>query len=431
MKKSKFIHASIILIIGGFFTKILGMLVKIVLTREIGTKGMGLYAMMSPTFLLLISISGMGLTTALNVLISSKKYNVKKLMFYALIISLSLDLIIIIFLFLFAHSIASNLLNNPILYYPILSMGFILPFISVSNIFRSYYFANERMYPHVISNVLEDLIKLLLILFFTKYFSDNIGRMLTFILLTNVLSELSSILIFLHYFPNISLTKEDLKPDQRHFKAIFDIAIPTVISRLIGSVTYFLEPIILTFVLLKGGFSNDYIVSEYGIINGYVMPIIMLPSFFTGAISQALIPNISKNYAKGNMMEVKRKLKQALTISLLIGLSYSVVIFFGGKTLLNVLYKTNEGVNYLKLLLPVFIFYYLEQPLLSTLGAMNKAKINMHISFINMLIRTIGLAIFLYLPFGMAGLLIVLSLNIIFTCFYAGYKINTFILKKA
>ena len=412
MKKSKFIHASIILIIGGFFTKILGMLVKIVLTREIGTKGMGLYAMMSPTFLLLISVSGMGLTTALNVLISSKKYNVKKLMFYALIISLSLELIIIIFLFLFAHSIASNLLNNPILYYPILSMGFILPFISVSNIFRSYYFANERMYPHVISNVLEDLIKLLLILFFTKYFSDNIGRMLTFILLTNVLSELSSILIFLHYFPNFSLTKEDLKPDQSHFKAIFDIAIPTVISRLIGSITYFLEPIILTFVLLKGGFSNDYIISEYGIINGYVMPIIMLPSFFTGAISQ-------------------RKLKQALAISLLIGLSYSVIIFFGGKTLLNVLYKTNEGINYLKLLLPVFIFYYLEQPLLSTLGAMNKAKINMRISFINMLIRTIGLAIFLYLPFGMAGLLIALSLNIIFTCFYASYKINTFILKKS
>ncbi len=430
MKKNKFIKSSIILIIGGFCTKILGMLVKIVLTRQIGTKAIGLYSLISPTFLLLISISGMGLTTALNVLISSHKYNVKNLMIYSLLISLGLDLIIAVSLFFGANFIATTLLKNPIVYYPVLSIGFILPFISVSNIFRSYYFSHERMYPHVISNVLEDLIKLLLIIFFTKYFIGSLESVLTFILITNIFSELSSILIFLYCFPNFKITKQDLKPNHKNLKDLFSIAIPTTLSRLIGSITYFLEPIILTTILLNIGYQNNYIVLEYGILNGYVLPIILLPSFFTNAISSALIPNISKNYTQGNFKEVKRKIKQALLIALILGLFFTTIFFFTGDILLNILYKTNEGSSYLKILLPIFIFHYLEQPLLSALQAMNKAKINLKISIINMLIRTVGLAILTTLHIGIYSLLITLSLNIIFTCFYSFFKVNNILLKK-
>ena len=139
MKKSKFIKSSIILIIGGFATKLLGMLVKIVLTRKIGTEGIGLYSLIMPTFLLVISISGLSLPGALNVLISTKKYNTKNIMIYSLFFSLILDFFILLFLIFTANLIANNLLNDPRLYYPIICIGFTLPFITISNIFRSYF----------------------------------------------------------------------------------------------------------------------------------------------------------------------------------------------------------------------------------------------------------------------------------------------------
>lgn len=428
MKKSKFIKSSIILIIGGLFTKVLGMLVKIVLTRNIGIDGIGLYSLITPTFSLLISISGLGLSTALNVLISSKKYNVKNLILTALFISLSLDLIIIITLFFSSKFIALNLLNNDLLYYPLLTIGFILPFISISNIFRCYYFSKERMLPHVISNILEDLIKLLLLIFGIKYFIHNKVSTLIFVLMTNIASELLSIIIFLACFPKFKITKEDIKPNKKNIKAIFKISIPTTLSRLIGSITYFLEPIILTTILIKMGYSNKYIISEYGIINGYVLPIILLPSFFTNAISQALIPNISENYFKGNIKEVKRKMKQAMIISLILGLFFTTFFFFFGDDLLTILYKTKEGSNYIKLLCPIFLFHYLEHPLLSCLQAMNKSKINLKISFINMLIRTIGLVVLCLLNFKIYALLIVLAMNILFTSIYSWLKVNEILL---
>ena len=47
--KNRFIKSTIILIIGGFFTKLLGLIIKIVLTRLIGTKGIGMYSLLIAT----------------------------------------------------------------------------------------------------------------------------------------------------------------------------------------------------------------------------------------------------------------------------------------------------------------------------------------------------------------------------------------------
>ena len=430
MKKSKFIKSSFILIVGGFLTKLLGMLSKIVLTRLISLEGVGLYSLIMPTFLLVISISGLGLPTALNVLISSKKYNTKNLMAYSLFIALTLDIIILIFLFFTAHFISNNLLQDPRLYYPIICIGFTLPFITISNIFRSYYFSHERMYPHVISNVLEDAIKLILIVLFIKNFLHSMESTISFIILTNIICELSSILIFLFKFPKFNVTKNDLKPNKRNLKAIFSIALPTTASRLIGSITYFLEPIILTFILLKIGYSNNYILEEYGIINGYTLPIILLPSFFTNAISQALIPSISENYHNNNYKYIKYKIKQALMISLVLGIFFTTIFVLKGDLLLKLLYNTDKGFNYIKLMAPVFLLHYIEHPILSSLQAMNKANINMKISLVNMFIRTVILAILSFLHIGMYGLLISLALNIIFTTFYSMYQLNKILNKN-
>lgn len=424
MKKSKFIKSSIILLIGGIITKILGMFVKIILTRKIGTTGMGLYSLLMPTFLLLLSISGMGLSTALNVLIATNKYNNKNLIVTSLIFSLIMDFLIFIFLFIFSKFIAGSLLQDTRLYYPLLCIGFTLPFISISNIFRSYFFSKERMLPHVISNIIEDLIKLGIIYFGITLFIDRLESAISFLILSNIVCEFTSIIIFLFCFPKFKLYKNDIKLKISNIKAIFKIALPTTFSRLVGSFTYFLEPIILTYILLKLGYNNQFIIEEYGIINGYVLPIVMLPSFFTNAMSQALMPIVSKYYYNKKYDYVKRKILQALGFAMFIGLSFSLICIFFGDKLLFFLYNTNEGNDYIKFLIPIFVFYYLEGPLLSSLQAMNKAKLNLKISIVNFFIRTILLGIFTSFSVGMYGLLISLSINILFTVIYAGLQIN-------
>ena len=201
MKKNKFIKSTLILVIGGLFTKVLGMLIKIVITRIIGTYGIGIYSLIIPTFMLLNTIAQFGLPTSLNILVSKNNLNNKKLVSTSIFISLIIDIIIFIILILFSKNIAINLLKEHKCILGLISIAFILPFISVSNMLRSYFFGKQRMYPHVITNVLEDIVRLILIILFLPYFLKfEINYAVAFIILTNIASELTSIIIFLYYY---------------------------------------------------------------------------------------------------------------------------------------------------------------------------------------------------------------------------------------
>ena len=56
---------------------------------------------------------------------------------------------------------------------------------------------------------------------------------------------------------------------------------------------------------MKIGYNSNFITKEYGIISGYVLPMVMMPSFLSGAISSALLPVISKSYANKKLKETK------------------------------------------------------------------------------------------------------------------------------
>lgn len=423
--KNKFVKSTLILIVGGFFTKILGMIIKIVLTRTIGTTGIGLYSMIMPTFMLLNSIAQLGLPTALNVLVANEKYNTKNLVFTAILISLSIDILIMIFLIISNNYLSSNLLNDSRLSLSLLSIGFVLPFITVSNCLRSYFFARQRMYPHVITNIIEDLVKLIFIIIGIPFFiTKGIEYAVAFVILSNIFCELSSIIIFIFLIPNFKCTKKELKPNKSNIKELLKIAIPTTGSRLIGSIGYFLEPIIITFVLLKIGYSNNFIVNEYGIINGYVMQLVLLPSFFTAAISQALIPIVSKNYSKKNYKYIKKKLKQAIFTSLLIGIPATIIFELFPENLLGLLFKTNKGVEYIKVIAPICLLHYIQSPISSTLQSMNSARISMMGTFIGMILRTLSLFIFSFLGIGLWSLIIATSVNIIFVTLFDLYNVK-------
>ena len=416
MKKNKFIKSTIILIIGGFITKILGMLIKIVMTRLIKTEGIGLYMMISPTFMLLITIAQLGFPIAISKLVAEDKGNNKNIVFSILPISIILNIIIIILLIIFSNFLATNLLKDPNLKVPLLCVGLVLPFISISSILRSYFFGKQKMIPHVVSNITEDIVRLLtLIIGIPIFITKGIYNAISFIVLSNILSEITSIIILFVFLPkNFSISKSDIIPNKNNIKNILNISIPSTGSRILGNVAYFFEPIIITNILLKIGYTNNYIITEYGILNGYVFPLLMLPSFFTAAISQALLPVVSNSYANRNYKYTGSKIKQAIIVSLIIGIPSTILFLIFPEILLKTIYNTTEGVNYIKVLAPIFILHYIQSPLTSSLQAMNKAKCAMMGTLFGIIIKTTVLIIFLNLKIGLWGLVIATSISTIY-----------------
>lgn len=432
MKKSKFIKSTIILMIGGLITKILGMIIKIVMTRSVGTEGIGIYMMLNPTFMLLIALAQLGFPIAISTLVARGKNNNKNLVFSILPVSIVINVVIFIGLIFSASFLAQNLLHEPRCFYGILAIGLVLPFISISSILRGYFFGKQQMVPHVVSNVTEDFVRLLILAFGIPIFlTKGVEYAVTFIVLSNIASELTSILVLFFFLPkNFSLTKEDFIPNTKNVKDVLKISIPATGSRLIGNIGGFLEPIILTFVLLKIGYSNSFIVNQYGILNGYVLPLLLLPSFFSMAISQALIPVVSKSFEDGHYQYTINKIKQAILFSLLIGVPITLLFFFFPSQFLYTIYHTNQGIDYLKILSPIFILHYIQAPLTSTLQATGKAKEAMVGTLQGMVIRTIVLFGASYFKIGMWGLVIASGINIAYVTVHQYFAVRHMFQKK-
>ena len=426
--KNKFVKSTIILIIGGLITKILGMAIKIVLTRTIGTEGISKYMLVLPTFNLFITLCNLGVPTAITKMVSERKKSSKKIVIPITYIILVYNILLIIILFIISPILAKNLLHSSDLYYPLISIGITLPFIAVSSIIKGYFFGKERVFPCTLSNIIEQLVRLILtILIVGNMMQYGLTTAITFVVLINILSEGFSIIVLLFFLPKEKIVKEDFHKDNKIIREILGISIPTTTARMIGSITYFFEPIILTNMLKYIGYSNDYITLEYGIINGYVYPLLLLPSFFTLAISSAILPVVSNSYSRGNITHTKKKIKEAIIFSLLIGVPATLIFVFIPDIPLKLVYNTNLGLEYIKVTAPFFLLHYIQAPLTSSLNGMGYSKEAMKGTLYGGIIKLLSLTFLSYLKIGLWSLIISSILNILTVTIHHIYYINKYL----
>ncbi len=421
--KSKFIKSTIILIIGGAITKLMAMVIKIFLTRSIGDDGIGLYMLIMPTFNLFITLCTMALPTSISKVVSEGKRG-KKVVLSLIPISIIYNIALMVILILLSPFIANRLLNNADTYLGIVGISFTLPFICLSSILKGYFYGKERMIPYVISNIFEQIVRLLLIIYIIpKLLIYGMNVAILGVVLINVFSELSSIICLIIFLPSKIIKISDLKFDKEIFKDVLNISLSATGSRFIGSISYFLEPIILTFVLIRCGYTNNYIVSEYGVITGYIFPLLLIPSFFTMAISTSLLPVVSSSLSKGYIDYTKKKLRQAITLSLLVGIFFTIFFMTIPDVLLKFIYNTNLGVNYIRIVAPLFLMHYIQGPLTSYMQGANMAKEAMMGTLKGAVIKNV-LLIILPIFIGIWGLVVASIINIFFVTIHHIYYVK-------
>lgn len=415
MKKNLFIKSTLILILSGFLTKILGFIIKVIYTRIIGEYGISLFTIATPTYSLLLTISTLAIPISISKLVSENKGRSIRILTSATFLILSINFLLILIIFLTKDFIATNLLKEPLASPILMAFALTLPFVSISAVLKGYFAGKQNMVPHATSNILEQIVRLIIIVTILPILMKKsvMYAVLGLILLT-ILSEISSIIVFLFFLPKHINYKTNLLPSKKHTKDILNISLPTVSSRIIGNIGYFLEPIILTNLLLFSGYTNAYILREYGAYNAYSLALLTMPGFFIAAISTSLLPEISKFHGERNSSMVKRRIKQSLLFALLIGTFFSFIIFTFRDKLLFTLYNTTNGSGYIKILAPFFVLFYLEGVLTSALQALGHAKITMNITLWGVILKLLVMAILSLCHIGIYSLVIAEIINILF-----------------
>lgn len=414
-KNNLLIKNIIILLVSGALAKVLGMLGKIIYTRIAGVNVVGLYTMITPTFMLIISICQFSFPISISKISAEEKYDNKSLLKSAYFVGSIISIILIIILILASNLIALSL-HNKLLAPAILSISAIIPFVMISSIQRGFLHGKEDMLPASITNVTEEIIKIILILFLLPIaISKGDITSVIFLILFNVITESSNILFMQKVISKKYISNKKGKVNKKIIKEILSISIPTTSVRLIASIGFFLEPIILTNTLLSSGYSPNYITMEYGIINSYIVPLLSIPSFFSISIASALLPNITKAYANKKYDEFNRKLLKLMFLSMLVGAVCLTIILIFPNEILKLVYNVNFGINYIYLIGPFFLILYMQPTLSVALQAMDKTNKLFLTSTISVIIKYSTLYVLGKIGFGMNALIFAMIAGIVTT----------------
>ena len=414
-KNNLLIKNIIILLVSGAVAKVLGMIGKIIYTRIAGVNVVSLYTLITPTLMLIISITQFSFPISISKISAEEKYDNKSLLKNAYLIGLIINIILILILVLSSNFIAKAL-HNRSLAPAILSISVIIPFVCVSSVQRGFLHGKEDMLPASITNITEEIIKILLIIFILPITisSGNITSVI-FLILFNVITETSNILFMQKAINKKYINHSKGRINKNIIKEILSISIPTTSVRLIASVGFFLEPIILTNTLLYTGYSPNYITMEYGIINSYIVPLLSIPSFFSISIASALLPNITKAYANKKYDEFNRKLLKLMFLSMLVGAICLIFILIFQNEILKLVYNVNFGINYIYLIGPFFLILYMQPTLSVAIQAMGKTNKLFLTSTISVIVKYSALYILGKNGLGMNSLIFSMIIGIVTT----------------
>ena len=383
--KRKLINSFIILSISSTLAKIFSILNRIILSRQLSSEAMALYILVMPTVSLCITLGQLGIPSAVFRLVANPKYNNKKIIISAFAICFFTCVIVSSSLLFASKFISHNLLRNENAFYPLLSLVLFIPLVGISGIIKNYFLAKQNVFLVAKAGFIEEVARLGFSYLMIRQFSFLTDQYLvSFATLAMSVGELCSIIYMLFRLGNhqIDNFKRSKIFDNLVLKDVLNIAMPLTGSRLYHCLVSFLEPIILVYVLVKFNYSESMIHQQYAIISGYVISLLVTPTFFNNVVYRLFLPIITDDVVYCKIKSARNHMLFALFICLLISIPFTLIFYFFPEFCLKFLYNTTDGANYLRYMAIPFTLFYLQTPLSALLQALNKNKLMFIISII-------------------------------------------------
>lgn len=431
MKKT-IIRSTFVLIIVSLIAKTLSFLVRIILARTLSNDAMNYYTLATPTMVFVITLAQMGIPAALSKVIAQSKYPLKSLktsIVLSIINNICIGVGFIFILPLLSKYVLKQEDLTPVLY-AILPL---IPCVSISGLLKGYLYGIQHHVQATSCQLFEEISRILfLFVIFTLYPNLNNIDMAKIAMYSISIGEfVSSIyMLFAMHLKRKQLLRIPFlfaNLQRQQFDDVLRICLPMTGSRFLGSITYFLEPIVMVIGITT--LQSHTMIQAYGQLNGYVLPILTMPSFITVTLANVLLPSFTFHFTRGNLKHAMKLFNAILGCCFFIGLVCSFCCYMYSEELLQLFYRNNRGAFDLKILAWPFAFYTLQAPLSSMLHALSYSKKTVVDTALGSLVRI--LCILFLTPFIFQhSLVIALTLGMLVTTLTHAIRLY-FALKKA
>ena len=298
--KNTIFKGAFYLAVGAFVSKFLGAIYRVPLTNMLGGLGLGLYQMVFPVYCLLLDFSGAGLPSALSRLIASqtedKEKTAKRLLINSAKLFFFFGIVAMLVMAIFAKPF-SVLQGNEKASTAYLFLSPAILAVAMISCLRGYFQGFVDMKPTAISQILEQVVKLLLGIVFVYLLKSNVSLAVGGATFAITISEFIALFVLYRIYKNRQKTSiQDFVYDKKSFfidaKTIIKTTIPIT---LIGILLPFSQVIdsILTINIISG-YRNDA-TALFGLLSGVVMTVINLPVSICYGLGSVAIPSISNS----------------------------------------------------------------------------------------------------------------------------------------
>lgn len=401
MKKNSFVEGAFISTIGIVLCKILGIIYVIPFRAIIGTKGAILYSYAYTIYSVFAALSSTGIPSAMAKTVSEyntlgyydaqeRAYKIGKR------IIVLLGLISFIILFIFAPQISyliigdiegGNTISDITFVIRVISTA--LLFIPILSISKGYVQGHRMMAVPAIANVIEQLIRVIVIVFGSfltlKVFNLSVT---TAVGVATFGATVGAFVAYIYIRNKINKNKEMLKRNEKPkieekkltnkvlFKRIVKYSLPFILIELIRSIYNTVD----VFTVVRGlvGLGYDVYLAEniLSIVTTWGSKLNMIILSITFGLTISIIPNIVRSATLKDYKDVSNKINQTLKIIFFVSLPMTLGIWFLSSSVWTIFY------GYDALSVNVFSFFILQTIinsffyiLVDTTNALNNPKV--------------------------------------------------------
>lgn len=322
--------------------KFLGFLYRIILSRTLGSEGMGLYQLALSVFAVLVTATSSGIPLTVSRLITkhrtkgSKK--AERSTVTAAVVAVLVFSVPVFCILFFGHDLFDFIFSDPRCMSLLMILLPALTFNSVYSVIRGALWGNKKFIPYCVIDLIEEICMIgmgvILVTGMTSVL-DGARRVAFAIVFSYLVSFTVSIIYFFVKGGRFSDPRPQLKP-------LLSSALPITGMRTSSSLINTAISLILPARLIAAGMSSSEAMSGIGVVMGMSMPVLSIPATLIGSLALVMVPELAENFYRGRHKELRDNIEKALKITALIACAIIPVLFALGEDLGEILFHNEE-----------------------------------------------------------------------------------------
>lgn len=370
MNSRTLVRQTVFLSASHFIVRVIGFFNRIWLSRALGAQAMGLVELAQSAQMLLITPVVSGLPAAVSRM-CAKSQPERQIRVLRCGIGLALLTGIPIAALAFAFRTELALWLGDIRTLPALLVYLpCIPILGVSCALNGYYYGRGKPVPPALSELLEQLVRLLLcirLVFALRGWPTMLRAAIP--AAASLMGETASLLLMLLIAAQAVLFGRGEGSRRTVYREMLSLALPLTGMKLVSSLMRTVQSALIPARLQVSGLPAAEALSRFGMLSGMLLPVLMLPSFITCSLCMVAAPELTRRQANGTPQ--KGLVRRILVATLLVGLCAMAGVFLFAPLIAGTLYRQAELLPLLRrccLLVPVMALSHVVSGLMNGLG---------------------------------------------------------------